>query len=220
MPRSPKNFLSRSRSSSPYRVTWTDEIFKKSNDAEASLCEDRAAFVLRNDIMVLIPSSITKYMIHSGPEAQVRGFQELFLHLNKDRSPTRLRQLIHAYFNGSPSLRGHLSHSSLVFSNDTILKKTLGRFGVNLPRSPDERGTNISVSGVVLSQNNPSLSDGADLAHAASVSGTTSTRISDGVTGSVGRLQDMANIDVGQASQKGVLIRTPFAHFFFCLTAF
>jgi len=122
---SPKNFFPRSRSSSPYRVTWTDEIFKMSDDAEASLCEDRSAFVLRNDIMVLIASRITKYMIHSGPEAQVRGFQELFLYLNKDSSPTRLRQVIHAYFNDSPSLRGHLSQSSRVFSNDIILKKTV-----------------------------------------------------------------------------------------------
>ena len=119
---SPKNFLPRPRSS-PYRVTWTDEIFKKSDDAEASLCEDRAAFVLRNDIMALIPSRITKYMIHSGSDAQIRGFQELFLYLNKDSSPAPLRQLIHAYFNDSPPLRGHLSQSSLVFSNHIILKK-------------------------------------------------------------------------------------------------
>jgi len=122
---SPKNLLSRSRSSSPYRVTWTDETFKKSDEAEASLCEDRSAFVLRNDIMVLIPRRITKYMIHSAPEAHIRGFQELFLYLNKNRSPKRLRHLIHAYFNDSPSLRGHLSQSSLVFNNDTILKKTV-----------------------------------------------------------------------------------------------
>jgi len=124
MPRSPEN-LSRSRPSSPHRVTWTNKIFKKSDDAEDSLCKDRSAFVLRNDIMKLIPSRITKYMIHSGPEAQIRGFEELFLYLNKDRSSAPLRQLIHAYFNDSPSLRGHLSQSSLVFSNDTILKRQL-----------------------------------------------------------------------------------------------
>jgi len=203
-----------------YRVTWTHEIFKKSDDAEASLCEDRPAFVLRNDIMALIPITITKYMIHSGPEAQVRGFQELFLYLNKDPSQAPLRQLIHAYFNDSPSLRGHLSQSSLTFFNDTILKKTVGRPDVNSSLSPDQSGTNISVSGVILSQSDPSSSDGADLAHAASASGragSTSARISDGVTG---RTQDMAYVDVGQASHKGVLIRTRFAHFFLYLTAF
>src|SRR3984885_4960253 len=192
MPWSPKFFLSRSRSSTPYRITWTDEIFKKSDDAEASLCEDRSAFVLRNDIMALIPTRITKFMNHSGPEAQIRGFQELFLYLNKDPSPAQLRQLIQAYFNDSPSLRGHLSQSSHV----SPMKE--------YDRSPN----NISVSGVVLSQNDPSLSDGADLVNAASAScpvGRTSAGISDGVTASVGRLQDMVNIDVGQASQKGVL---------------
>jgi len=123
MPRSPKNFLSRLRRSNPYRVTWTDEIFKKSDDAEDSLCNDLSAFVLRNDIMKLIPRRITRYMTHSGPEAQIRGFQELFLYLNKDPSPMPLRHLIHTYFNDSPSLRGHLSPSSLVSSNRTILKK-------------------------------------------------------------------------------------------------
>jgi len=220
--RSP-NFHSHSRYSSPCRVTWTDEIFKKSDDAEASLCEDRSAFVLRNDIMVLIPSHITKYMIHSGPEAQVRGFQELFLYLNKDPSPP-LRQLIHAYFNDSPPLRGHLSQLSLFFSNGTILKDgghVVGS-GVNLSRSLDEGGTNMSVSGVILSRHSSSLSDGMDLAHAASASGRagrTSARINDGVTGSAGRLQDMADIDVGRASQQCVLLHMPFAHFL-CLTAF
>jgi len=219
---SPKDFLPHSGPSSPYRVTWTHETFKKSDDAEASLCEDRAAFVLRNDIMALIPGHITKYMIHSNPEARVRGFQELFLYLNEDPSPAPLRQLIHAYFNDCPSLRGHLSQSSLIFSNDTILKKTAGRPGVDLPRNADEDGTNMSVSDVVLSQNNSSLSDGADLAHAASPSGRagdTSARISDGATGSAGRLQDMANIDGGQASQKGALLHTPSARLL-CLTAF
>jgi hypothetical protein len=43
--------------------------------------------------------------------------------------------------------------------------------------------------------------------------------MSDGVTGSVGRLQDMTDIDVDQASQKGAFIHTPFAHLL-CLTAF
>ena len=121
---SPKNFLSRPRSSSSYRVTWTDEIFK-SDDAESALCAERFTFVLRNEIMALIPSHITKYMIHSDSKAQVHGFEELFLYLNKDSSPTRLRQLIHAYFNDSPSLRGHLSQSSRFFSNHTILKRQL-----------------------------------------------------------------------------------------------
>jgi hypothetical protein len=73
--------------------------------------------VLHNDIMTLIPTRITKYMIHSDSKAQVHGFEELFLYLNKDPSPASLRHLIHAYFNDSPSLRGHLSQSSLVFSN-------------------------------------------------------------------------------------------------------
>ena len=114
-----KTSLSRSRPSSPRQAAWTDETFIKSNEAEASLCEDRPAFVLRNDIMALIPNHIKKHIIHSNANAQILGFQELFVYLNKDRSPARLRQLISAYFNDSPPLRGHLSQSSLVFCHGT-----------------------------------------------------------------------------------------------------
>jgi hypothetical protein len=112
-----KVFLSRSRPPSPYRSTWTDETFIKSDDAEAALCEDRSVFILRNDIMALIPRQIKKHMIHSDSKAHIHGFQELFVYLNKDRSPTRLRQLIYAYFNDSPPLRGNLSQSSSPMTN-------------------------------------------------------------------------------------------------------
>jgi hypothetical protein len=109
-----------SRSPIPYRVTWTEETFIKSDDAEAALCGDRSAFVLRNDIMVLIPSRIKKHMIHSDSMAHIHGFEELFVYLNQ--RPNRLRQLVVAYFNDCPPLRGHLSQSSQVFFNDTNIK--------------------------------------------------------------------------------------------------
>ena len=111
-PRSP------SRSPSPRRSTWTEETFIDSDDAEAALCEDRCAFVLRNDIMGLIPSHIKKRLIHSDVNAHIRGFQELFVHLNKNRPPHRLRQLIEAYFNDSPPLRGNLSQFPRLLLND------------------------------------------------------------------------------------------------------
>jgi hypothetical protein len=109
-----KPFLSRS----PYRANWIEETFMASDEAEAALCEDRSAFVLRNDIMALVPNRIKKYMIHSDSKAHIHGFQELFVYLNKDQSPIRLRQLIEAYFNHCPPLHGHLSQSRPVFSDD------------------------------------------------------------------------------------------------------
>ena len=98
-------------SPSPYRPNWTDETFVKSDEAEAALCEDRSAFVLRNDVMALIPSYIKKRMIHSDVNAHIQAFQELFVYLNNDRCPKHLRQLLEIYFNDCSSLCGHLSQS-------------------------------------------------------------------------------------------------------------
>ena len=73
----------------------------------------------RSDIMALIPSHIKKRMIHSDANAHIQGFQELFVYLNnKDQCPTRLRDLVKAYFNDCPPLRGHLGQSFHVFSSD------------------------------------------------------------------------------------------------------
>ena len=112
-----RSSISPLRSPDPYRSDWTEETFVNSVEAETALCEDRSAFVLRNDIMALIPDNIKKYMIHSDTIAHIRGFQELFVYLNKGRNPTRLRQLLEAYFNNCPPLRGHLSQ--LLHANDS-----------------------------------------------------------------------------------------------------
>jgi hypothetical protein len=98
------------RSHSPYHsgTNWTEETFINSDEAEAALCEDRARFILRRDIMAIIPGHIKKRMIHSDVNAHIQGFQELFVHLNTDR-PLRLRELVEAYFNDCPPLREHLS---------------------------------------------------------------------------------------------------------------
>ena len=82
-----------------------------SGEAEAALCEDRARFILRNDIMAIIPGHIKKRMIHPDVSAHIQGFQELFIHLNKGRPLKRLRGMVEAYFNDCPPLRGHLSQS-------------------------------------------------------------------------------------------------------------
>ena len=103
----------RQPSLSPYdsRTNWTEETFINSDDAEAALCRDRSGFILRNDIMAIIPGDIKKRMIHPDVNAHIQGFQELFVHLNKGHPLKRLRELVEAYFNDCPPLRGHLSQS-------------------------------------------------------------------------------------------------------------
>jgi hypothetical protein len=59
--------------------------------------------------MQLIPERIAKRVIHPGDDAQINGFEELFVLLNTDQDAGRLRKLIVDYFNNTPFLREHLS---------------------------------------------------------------------------------------------------------------
>jgi len=98
----------------PSRPKWTEETFISSDEALAALAEDYSVFIGRYDIMNHIPGRIKKFMRLASrrvdPHAML-GFQDLFCHLDSERCSTLLRELIEAYFNDSPSLRGHLSQS-------------------------------------------------------------------------------------------------------------
>ena len=116
---SPAKRIRRQPSSRPsyptsHRTNWADDTFINSDEAENALCNDRSSFVVRDDIMTLVPGHIKRRMNHSDPSAHISGFQELFIHLNKNRSSMRLRQMIEDYFDKSPPLRENLSQSSLV----------------------------------------------------------------------------------------------------------
>ena len=104
---------------SPHQTNWADDTFISSNEAEAALCNDRSSFVVRDDIMTLVPTYIAACMIHPDPRAQISGFRELFIYLNKNHSSMHLRQMIEDYFYNSPPLRGNLSQSSFVSWDDT-----------------------------------------------------------------------------------------------------
>jgi hypothetical protein len=93
----------------PYRTTWAEETFIDSDQAQNELSSDRPAFILRKDIMALIPSDIKRHIIHPDAIAQIRGFTDLFIFLNNDYNATSLRPLIETYFNDSTPLRGNLS---------------------------------------------------------------------------------------------------------------
>ena len=105
---------SHSRSPSPRRTSWADDTFISSDEAETALCNDRSSFVVRGDIMTLVPGQIKKLMNNYESTAHIFGFRELFIHLNNNQSSMPLRQMIEDYFNESPSLRGNLSQSSQV----------------------------------------------------------------------------------------------------------
>ena len=117
--RSRRQRPSRPSHPSPHRGNRADDTFISSDDAEGALCNDRPSFVVRDDIMTFVPGNIKRRMNHSDPSAHIPGFQELFIHLNKDRSSTRLRQMIEDYFYNSPPLREHLSQSSFVSCDGT-----------------------------------------------------------------------------------------------------
>ena len=98
---------------SPHGPGWTGETFINAVEAEAALFGDQFAFVLRSDIMALIPSRITKRMNHRDTKVQVQAFRELFIYLDTNRCPILLHQLIEAYFDDR-TLLGHLSQSSTI----------------------------------------------------------------------------------------------------------
>ena len=104
---------------SPIRTNWADDTFISSDEAEAALCNDRSSFVVRSDIMTLVPVHIKMHLIHPDPSAHIPGFRELFIYLNNNRSSMLLRQIVKDYFDNSPPLRGNLSSSSLVSCDET-----------------------------------------------------------------------------------------------------
>ena len=99
-------------------LAWTVDTFCLSDDAESALCRDRPNFLTRHDIVELIPAAIMKRLSHPGDNAQIEGFQELFVHLNTDPRADKLRKLIVEYFNLSPILCRYLSQSSFRISCD------------------------------------------------------------------------------------------------------
>jgi len=60
--------------------SWTEITFIDSFELEMDLCADRARFLLRRDIMKLIPRDIKKRIAHHSAEAHVTGFEQLFEH--------------------------------------------------------------------------------------------------------------------------------------------
>ena len=97
------------------RPKWTEETFINSDEALAALSEDLSVFMQRHDITMHIPPRIQKFMYFASRGCTdfraIVGFQDLFCHLDSERCPTLLRELIKAYFNDSPPLREHLSQS-------------------------------------------------------------------------------------------------------------
>jgi len=85
-----------------HQPSWTERKFLDGDDAEAALCFDRPAFIMRHDILKLIPGSIQRRITHPGDIVNIEGFWELFIYLNKTPGQKVLRQLVESYFASSP----------------------------------------------------------------------------------------------------------------------
>ena len=88
------------------------ETFVDGTSAEMDLCADRSEFIKRNDIMDHIPGHIKRRIMHPSPESQIRGSEDLFIHLNTPGAED-LRGLVTTYFYDSLPLRSHLSQLSV-----------------------------------------------------------------------------------------------------------
>jgi hypothetical protein len=63
-----------------------------------------------------MPQGIRKYIYYNGDNGQIRGFDELFVYLERSSAAAELRERIVAYFKSHLDLRGHLSRYFIFFS--------------------------------------------------------------------------------------------------------
>jgi len=92
-------------------LAWVEVTFVNPDAARHNLAVDRPRFVLRDDIMDLIPTETKMHIIYPTADGNIDGFRELFVYLATS-PPTvvdGLRRLIITYFESSPTLRGNLS---------------------------------------------------------------------------------------------------------------
>jgi hypothetical protein len=89
----------------------------------SALCADRVKFVEQREIREATPEQIWTYIVHFDSSAQIKGFQELFVHINNDPNADNLRLLIHGYFANSESrwLKAHLRKFVLLDQMMSIL---------------------------------------------------------------------------------------------------
>ena len=66
--------------------------------------------------MELIPRHIQRHINHSGDNAHIEGFRQLFDYLDMEPAASDLRQLVVNYFNNNSFLREHL-HETLSTSS-------------------------------------------------------------------------------------------------------
>jgi len=91
---------------------WTEQVFKSSDSAESALCTGRANFVAQYGHKALIPKDIWNHIIHPDGSTNIKGFRDLFIHLNTNADADELRRLIFDYFHTSAYWRSYLSESS------------------------------------------------------------------------------------------------------------
>lgn len=113
------------RISDPCQDSWAKATFVNVDDAQVALNEDRSDFILRSDIMEIIPKPTRRRIIHPRDEGQIKGFEDLFDLLELPASEG-LRRIITDYFAQKPALRKHLSQllSTISFIS-TLISNTV-----------------------------------------------------------------------------------------------
>ena len=96
------------------RVAWLANTFRDSEEAEEALAADRQRFLQQRAILRLLPRDIRKHVNHNGDNGQIKGFEELFVYLERSSAAGELRARMIAYFKGCPVLRAHLSRSFIL----------------------------------------------------------------------------------------------------------
>jgi len=96
-------------------LAWVEATFVCPNAARYYLTIDRPRFVLREDIMGLIPTETNMHIMYPTADGNIDGFRELFVYLatSPPEVVNTLRQLIVAYFESIPTLRGHLRQDNV-----------------------------------------------------------------------------------------------------------
>ena len=89
------------------QLGWVKETFKNRALAEHALNDEYIDFKGRTNIMEYVPPATRALISRNEPEARVRGFRELFGHLDEEVGRIALRSLVVDFFANS-TLAEHL----------------------------------------------------------------------------------------------------------------
>jgi len=87
---------------------WAAQTFHDVEEAQIALANEREAFLERKDIMILLPQDIRRHLYFKGDNAQVKAFQDLFVHLGRSSTTDDLHKKVSGFFSATPALKSRL----------------------------------------------------------------------------------------------------------------